>query len=263
MKMYFAGADSKVMIDFLYKNGVKNMLGSYLSFRNKDLKQLIDYNDVNFFLDSGAFSAYTRGIKINIDELIHYIHNNKDSLKLYASLDVIGDSKATLKNLEYMESKGVKPLPVYHYGEPKEILIDFVNKYDYIALGGMVGVTKKQITKHLDSCWKIIYDNSVKKGKPLTKVHGFGINAFYKLEQYPFYSVDATNWLLGGKFRHLLVFENGECRKLSKKQKVLTNNTDKLFNGHYTELNKNNIKENLKIEKHITKLWEARGIKWN
>ena len=112
-------------------------------------------------------------------------------------------------------------------------------------------------------CWKIIYENTLKKGKKLTKVHGFGLNAFYALQRYPFYSVDATNWLLGGKFRRLIKFKDGKSFVVGKDTKQLNKDTVRLFEAEYPELNGSNIKEVLKIEKYITDLWKARGVKWD
>lgn len=264
MKMYFAGGDSKQMIDFLYANGAKRILGSYLSFRTKKTEEIIKQTEgKDFFLDSGAFSAYTRDIEIDIDELITFIHKHKKCFKVYANLDIIGDYKKSLENLLYMESKGLNPLPVFHFKEPEKMLVDMVNKYDYIALGGTVGVGKPYKKIFWDRCWKIIYENTLKKGKKLTKVHGFGLNAFYALQRYPFYSVDATNWLLGGKFRRLIKFKDGKSFVVGKDTKQLNKDTVRLFEAEYPELNGSNIKEVLKIEKYITDLWKARGVKWD
>lgn len=66
----------------------------------------------------------------------------------------------------------------------------------------------------LDNCFSIIT-----KKKPLIKIHGFGVNAFWIWERYPFYSVDATSWLMGGKFRRLIEFKKNKFITLGKKDK--------------------------------------------
>ena len=51
-------------------------------------------NRIKWFLDSGAFSAFTQGAEIDIQEYIEFIKEHKDYLEAYANLDVIGDAEA-------------------------------------------------------------------------------------------------------------------------------------------------------------------------
>jgi len=53
---------------------------------------------ISVFLDSGAFSSFTKKVDINIEQYIDFIKSNADLLDHYSVLDVIGDAKATLKN---------------------------------------------------------------------------------------------------------------------------------------------------------------------
>jgi hypothetical protein len=145
------------------------------------------------FLDSGAFSVENSGVPIDIQEYIAYLQDNKEHIDIYANLDVIDNVEETLKNQKIMEKAGLKPLPCFHMDEDFKYLRDYVEKYPYIALGGMVGQDKKEIIPWLDKCFKIICD---KNGKPRIKVHGFGIGDVELLWRYPFfYSVDSTSWL--------------------------------------------------------------------
>jgi hypothetical protein len=86
----------------------------------------------------GAFSAFTIGSLIDINEYVEYIKKNKEKFEVYATLDVIGDYEATERNTRYMQKCGLQPLPVFHYKSPVEYLEKLVNEYDYIALGGLV-----------------------------------------------------------------------------------------------------------------------------
>lgn len=55
----------------------------------------------------------------------------------------------------------------------------YVEKYDYVALGGMVG-TGAQDYNHLTYLWKKYFTD--KKGYPTIKVHGFGQGPMSLLE---------------------------------------------------------------------------------
>ena len=76
-------------------------------------------------MDSGAFSAWKSGAQIDVTQ---YIATAKELLatdptlsEVYA-LDVIGDHKATLKNVETMWEAGIAPIPTFHEGEPEKVL---------------------------------------------------------------------------------------------------------------------------------------------
>ena len=47
-------------------------------------------NKVELFLDSGAFSAFTQKVTIDIQEYIAFIKEHEDIIDVYANLDVIG-----------------------------------------------------------------------------------------------------------------------------------------------------------------------------
>ena len=95
--------------------------------------------DVSLFLDSGAYSAFTQDIEINIDDYIQYIKDNRAHISQYASLDVIGDEQATLDNYKHMKEHDLEPIPTYHYGDKIKYLEYYLSNNDYIALGGLVG----------------------------------------------------------------------------------------------------------------------------
>lgn len=158
---------------------------------------------VNLFLDSGAFSAWSKGVKIDIDEYIAFIKKHKKYLEAYAVLDEIGDPVKTLENQKYMESKGLSPLPCFHYGEDIKYLKEYVENYDYIALGGMVPISTTQLIQWLDMLFTEYLCNA--KGMPRLKVHGFGLTSIPLLIRYPWYSVDSTSWVLTGRFGAVFV----------------------------------------------------------
>ena len=80
--------------------------------------------NVDVFLDSGAFSAWTRGVEIDIQKYIEFIKQNQDVITVYANLDVISpgrfsmgtkeSAELTLRNQKIMEQAGLSPLPVFH-----------------------------------------------------------------------------------------------------------------------------------------------------
>ena len=165
---------------------------------------------INLFLDSGAYSAFTQNIEIDIYKYIKFIKKNKKYIDVYANLDVIGDDKATWKNQKIMEKEGLEPMPVYHRGDDIKYLYKCM-EYPYFGLGGMAtGVSTPQRISYLDKCWDIICD---KKGMPQTKVHGFGMTSLKLLLRYPWYSVDSTSWVMTSRMGGVLIprIRGGKC----------------------------------------------------
>jgi len=166
---------------------------------------------VELFLDSGAFSAWSQQKTIDIDEYIQFIKDNEDAIDVYANLDSIGDPVKTWDNQMYMESKGLHPLPVYHYREDIKWLLRMLKKgYDYIALGGMVPISNDQLIRWLDDLYsKYLTDP---KGIPHIKVHGFGLTSLELMLRYPWYSVDSTSWVITGRMGAIYIpkFKNGK-----------------------------------------------------
>lgn len=166
---------------------------------------------VDLFLDSGAFSAWTQGVEIDIQEYIAFIKEHEHILEVYANLDVIGvggkqpnrlTAEMTLKNQKIMEDAGLKPMAVFHFGEPFEFLEYYVQNNEYIALG-VAGNTGKKIQPWLDDCFSnYICDE---KGYPRRKIHGFAVTSLSNMIRYPWYSVDSTSWVQTGRMGSIYV----------------------------------------------------------
>lgn len=211
MKLYLAGLYtsnfSKQSQQFLRcdeaeqqaRLNVRYYLESYHYIHKQSFVDKIRDDGVRVFLDSGAFSAFTKGIEVDLDAYCRYIHENMDIIEvidgaLCASvLDGIGDPYKTYVNQKAMEERGVKPLPCFHYGEPEEYLEYYVANYSYITLGGMVPISTPQLRYWLDRIWeKYLTDEN---GRPKIKVHGFGLTVIELMTRYPWYSVDSSSWV--------------------------------------------------------------------
>lgn len=165
-------------------------------------------DNAQVFLDSGAFSAYTLGVEIDLPTYCEYIKRNmdlwrvEDGVVMASVLDGIGDPLKTYQNQLHMEQLGAKPLPCFHAGEDERYLEYYVKNYEYITLGGMVGSSTKQLCIWLDRMWeRYLTDGS---GRPRLKVHGFGITAIPIMERYPWYSVDSSSWIQSAAFGSII-----------------------------------------------------------
>lgn len=181
----------------------------HTNFYNSKTMFDIASNKVDLFLDSGAFSAKTQGITIDIQDYISFIKEHEAVLNVYANLDVIGDPIGTRKNQRIMERAGLSPLPVFHFGEdPEKYLKPLINKYEYICIGGMV--KSGELVTFLDNIFsKYICDEN---GFPKVKIHGFGLTSLRLMLRYPWFSCDSTSWVLAGRMGGVYIpkFRNGK-----------------------------------------------------
>jgi len=213
---------------------------------------------VDIFLDSGAFSAFTQGVEIDINEYIEFIKAHKDHLEVYANLDVIGSPEGTWRNQRRMEKAGVNPLPCFHYGEdPKWLQMYLSRGYDYIALGGMVPISTPDLRIWLDDIWKNYLTD--KDGMPIIKVHGFGLTSNSLMRRYPWWSVDSTSWVMTGRMGGVYVpkFKDGKYDYSEDCWKVQVSNRSPSKNeaGKHLESFSPIARQN--IEKYFT----AKGFK--
>lgn len=209
-----------------------SLLESFFFLRDsKDfefMKKLTKEDKLDLFLDSGAFSAYSKGVEIDIDEYAEFIRENQHILTAYANLDVIGDPVATWKNQRYLENLGLNPVPTFHYGENVKWLKKYIKRgYDHIALGGMVPIGTSALRKWLDKIWlKYLLDA---KGNPTIKIHGFGMTVFSLMFRYPWYSIDSTTWVLQAAMGQLYIpmVRKGEFCYTVKPNSVIVSNRAK------------------------------------
>lgn len=145
------------------------------------------------FLDSGAYSAFTQGSKMDINKYCDFCHKNADIIEYCSVLDSITDPDETWRNQQIMEAQGVGALPCYHYGEPEYILEYYISRYPYITIGGMVPIDNKHLQVWLDRIWHDYLTDE--QGKPKLKVHGFGMTTIPLIARYPWYSVDSSTWV--------------------------------------------------------------------
>ena len=163
------------------------------------------------FLDSGAFSAFSKGANIVIDEYADFINRNQDIVAFSANLDDLArdkeqaakNSAANLKTLESLVPKGMYVVPVFHCRENTKWLKALVDKYEFIALGGMVPESSAFLRVWLDELWGDLLTKP--NGEPRLKVHGFGLTAFDLMMRYPWFSVDSTSWVLTGRFGSIMM----------------------------------------------------------
>lgn len=210
-------------------------------------------------IDSGAFTAFTTGKIITPKEYGTWALNFKKqwehkvkSLHFF-NLDVIGDQKGSNINLKKLEAMGLNPIPIFTYGGDIEDFEYYLNNYEYIGLGGLVGLkTNKQI-EWLKYCYKFVVRKHKETGI-LPKTHLLGVTKEVILNEFPCYSADSSSWVSCLRF--------GGGKAIGKKKIPKYTESEEALKITIITL-KNEIRKYKKIQDDVTELWRKRGVVWS
>lgn len=217
--LYLASFDDKRIIDQAYSNDWP-LLYSQVNNRRAIKERLVSESNGKLLIDSGAHSAHTKGIKLDLEEYIGFVNANIDKISLYVQVDKIPGQyrkpkthqdwieapKLSWENYLYMREKSKnynKLIPVFHQGEDFKWLENLCNykfangeHIPYIGLSPRGDVT---LTAKYDFCAKCF--SIIQRSKnPTVKTHAFGATSLEMLEQLPFTSADSTTWVLVSAF---------------------------------------------------------------
>lgn len=162
---------------------------------------------LKLMIDSGAFSVWNVGKKIDLDAYIKYCRS-RPNLSIVVNLDVIPPKGLKLTEelkeatcnegwSNYMKMIRVLPMekviPVFHRGENFKWLekyLDFGSPY--IGLSPRFdGTHMSRRYKFLMDCRKILVGSD---GKCIVKTHGFAVTNHSMMTMFPWYSVDSATW---------------------------------------------------------------------
>lgn len=165
-------------------------------------------------LDSGAFSAWTQGKAVNLDEYCTYIERNQEWIGDYVALDVINPkdtaaaAQASYDNLVTMRKRGLKPIPVFHVGESFDWLYRMLDLgCDYIGLSATSLTTRGNINPWYSEAWSHLTQED---GFPIVKAHAFGETRFDALGSFPWASADSTSWIYKSQITGTLMLPGGK-----------------------------------------------------
>lgn len=205
--------DHKIAIMLSYYNDKKNAYRDFLQFRKARAEKGLDNGKL--FMDSGAFTAWTKGAVIDVDEYCKYINENGEYIDYFGQLDTIPKvgsgsqetaeaARKTLNNYFEMISKVKYPEKIiytFHVGEPEEVLREALtwgaqnkDKMKMIAIGGLV----KKNSNHKNSVISRAF-NVIKEIYPDVKVHLFGCTSIQYFLDYPAHSGDSSNYIMSAK----------------------------------------------------------------
>lgn len=194
---------------------IKRRLYSYFYHPKIDSEvQIAIDNNIDLFLDSGAFSAHTVGKPVSLDDYARFIQENGHHFRVKANLDDIGDTgPKSWENWQELRRQGCDVFPVHHAADQDkylEMILEVLmqEKPDgtsFMALGGLVGAGREVLRTWLDYIWSKFLTNE--DGTAKLRVHGFGLTDTELMFRYPWYSVDSSSWIMTGIFGGCIFYD--------------------------------------------------------
>ena len=161
---------------------------------------------LRFLLDCGAYTAWSSGNPVNLDEYCRFLENPPVPLWRYFALDVIGDGDATLRNYETMLKRGFNPLPIFTPGDPLAVMDRYYETSDVVGVGGLNALGSGH------NYVRTVYGHAAGR-----KLHLLGYATVGHIKALRPYMCDASTWEAGARFAQLnLYMGNGRMAVLDK-----------------------------------------------
>lgn len=219
MDLYFAGMSHVLAAKKITELGCNRLFSQEIN--RSEIKKIVEQKKAGTYtgkilIDSGAFTAHTKGVQIDVDEYIEYLNGITDYVDWYAQVDHIPGQfgkpktpqqlakapKLSWENYLYMRPRMKEPnklMPIYHQGEKIEWLHNMLEWTDensdhieYIGISPANDKSQPEKNKFIEMCFSVIRESS----NPNVKTHAYGMTNLKVLESYPFTSADSTSWAL-------------------------------------------------------------------
>lgn len=156
---------------------------------------------MQFMIDSGAYSAWRLGKAIDRDAYCNFLLAERDWITSYINLDIIipedpeKAARLSFENLEYLRTRGLEPMAVFHAREDISWLDRMLDAgCKYIGLAARSLKSAQAIDEWYSLVWPRLLDSA---GNPVVRVHGLGETRPQALLRYPWVSSDSVTWLNG------------------------------------------------------------------
>ncbi len=163
-------------------------------------------NTIRILIDSGAYTAYSKGKTVDIDEYCKWLHSFQFEPDNCFMLDVIGNPRMTMTNFMYMIKKVHRPIPVFQRGATPEDLNFYCEHADKVAIGGLVyTANKRQQCKYVMEMTEL--------SKPVHWL-GFADDDFIKF--YKPASCDTSTWANSRRYGIMMLCRMGKMIRLNR-----------------------------------------------
>lgn len=191
---------------------------------NKYIKTKSRRSKAKLFIDSGAFTSWTKSIDINVDTYIDFINSIDDDIEICAQVDCIPGAFGTPRTYKEIEQAPIKTwenylymkdrlksrdklIPIFHQEEDFKHLKKMLEyRHDdgqpikYIGISPANDRAQSDKEDFIAKSFTIIKNSS----NPNVKTHAFGMTNLSILERYPYTSADSTSWKMSAAYGSIM-----------------------------------------------------------
>lgn len=273
MRIVFSAVKKEEQLKWLLDEGARSFL---FSFEDKKVIKQVEFlsqfkdEKLLIFIDSGAFSIFNRGAKIDLNEYVHFIDRVKKIAysgheMYFFNMDVIPHIKGTkptkqqidtaakkgIENWNFIKSKGHSTIHTFHQFEGIDILRQIIKECNDFNLVGISPANDQSLNSRNE--WlKTVFAEI----KDSVRTHCLGLTAKDSVEIFPCFSADSSSWINQSRY-----MEGFDYKKLIKMPHT-DRTPETLFWYDYEGKAKQSLKYYLHLEKYITELWKLKGVNW-
>lgn len=174
--------------------------------RDEHMVPLVQTGRLRMIGDSGAYSAWSVGAKINLGEYAGWCRRWWDHLCWCASLDVIGDPEATWRNWVTLRDRHeLLTVPTLHAGADTSWLDAYAGEgVDLVGLGGM----GRSVDAPRAFRWVVHMIRHARRRWEQVRFHLWGVTRRQFLDALPVWSADSSGTLgQGYRYGNVRVFD--------------------------------------------------------
>ena len=223
--LYFASCGNKDMELLLEKKHCNRL---FTQLEKSSIRRCIEMktrrNPSKLFIDSGAFTSWTKGISVDVDGYIDYINSLDDKITICAQVDCIPGKFGRIRTQKEIEESPIrswenylymkeklksrdKLIPIFHQEESFEHLKKMLEyrhsdgtPISYIGISPSNDRSQADKEDFIARSFYIIKHSS----NPNVKTHAFGMSNLSILERYPNTSADSTSWKMSAAFGSIM-----------------------------------------------------------
>lgn len=221
------------------------------------------------WVDSGAFTVWTRGGSIDLDAYVAHLHALRDALAVPVipiNLDVIPGGprrratpdearaaiQASERNADAIRAADLPVMEVWHRGEPLEHLDRVLARREpgeLVGIGGLVGLRPDRVRAVCDPVWARVLATHPLDALP--PIHGLGVGNRDVIWRYPWWSVDSSSWTAPGVWGRKLTRSGSTVRDARTSNAKMRRNEC----AHV-------LRTWLRWASELDALWERRGVRY-
>lgn len=265
MRIVFSAVKKEEQLKWLLDEGARSFLFSFEDKKViKQVEFLSQFKDLPIFIyiDSGAFSIFNRGAKIDLNEYVDFIGKVKKvahpSHEMYFfNMDVIPHKKGTkpskqqidtaankgIENWHFIKDKGHSTIHTFHQFESLDILRRIIKECNDFNLIGISPANDQSLPSRNE--WLKMVFGEV---KDTVRTHCLGLTAKDSIEAFPCFSADSSSWI--NQARYMEGFDYKNLIKMPHTYRT----PETIFWYDYENKAKPALKYYIHLEKYITEL---------